>query len=218
MNQPTLRVVLFDLDGTLIDTESQYTVFWREIAQRYRSDVYQLEEIIKGTTLRQTFDMFFPDPEHQAQITEALNVCERQMDYSFFPGALEFISDLRNHGVHCAIVTSSNQMKMNAVRAQIPNFDSLFDRVLTAELFRASKPDPDCYLLGARVFDANLSECVVFEDAYTGLQAGMSSGIYTIGMASGHTPDEIRDRCHHVITGYENLSYQRLLEIRIADR
>lgn len=213
MNQPILRVALFDLDGTLINTEPQYTVFWREIAQRYRPDVYQLEEQIKGTTLRQTFDMFFPDPEQQAEITEALNIYERQMDYSFFPGALDFIRDLRNHGVRCAIVTSSNRIKMSAVRAQIPDFDSLFDRVLTAEQFRASKPDPDCYLLGARVFDADLSECVVFEDAYTGLQAGMTSGIYTIGMASGHTPDEIHDRCHHVITGYQDIDYKRLLAI-----
>ncbi len=210
MDKSKLKVVLFDLDGTLIDTEPQYTVFWRDIAQRYRPDVYQLEEVIKGTTLKQTFDLFFPDEKDRAEITEELNRFEREMPYRFFPGALDFIRDLRAHGLHCAIVTSSNQVKMDAVRHQIPDFDSLFDRVLTAEMFRASKPDPDCYLLGARVFDAQLDECLVFEDAYTGLQAGMASGIYTIGMASGHTPDEIRHRCHRVITTYLGLTFDTL--------
>ena len=132
------------------------------------------------------------------------------MRYEFYPGVLPFIEDLKRNGVRCAVVTSSDQSKMASVRRQIPQLDSLFDKVLTAEDFTASKPAPDCYLLGARTFDADIDECVVFEDAYTGLQAGMASGIFTIGLPTGHTKEEIQDKCNYVLDSFEGLTYERL--------
>lgn len=205
-----LRVALFDLDGTLIDTESQYTRFWREIAHKYRPDVPQLEQLIKGTTLTHIFATYFTDPQCQSEIREALVVWEQQMNYTFYPGALDFIADLRRHDVRCAIVTSSDRKKISMVRRQVPMFDRLFDKVLTAEDFVASKPAPDCYLLGARTFGADIDECVVFEDAYTGLQAGMSSGIFTIGLPTSLSPEAIAGQCHYVLPSFENMTYERL--------
>lgn len=208
-----LKVALFDLDGTLVDTEDQYTVFWGAMARKYRPDVPRLEHLIKGTTLTQIFGTYFPDPQWQAEITEGLNAYEAQMKYAFYPGALEFLCDLKRNGMKCAVVTSSNIPKMESVRRQIPDFDALFDKVLTAEDFTASKPAPDCYQLGARIFDADVDECVVFEDAYTGLQAGMASGIFTIGLPTGHTHAEIQDRCDYVLDSFEGMTYERLTEI-----
>lgn len=208
-----LKVALFDLDGTLVDTEDQYSVFWGATARKYRPDVPRLEHLIKGTTLTQIFDTYFPDPQWQADITEGLNAYEAQMTYEFYPGALNFITDLKRNGVKCAVVTSSNIPKLESVKRQIPNFDALFDKVLTAEDFTASKPAPDCYLLGAKTFGADIDECVVFEDAYTGLQAGMASGIFTIGLATGHTKEEIEHCCNHVLNSFEGMTYEKLVEL-----
>lgn len=55
----TFKVALFDLDGTLMDTEGQYTVFWGKMAAKYRPDVPNLEQIIKGTTLIQILSVTF---------------------------------------------------------------------------------------------------------------------------------------------------------------
>ena len=208
-----LKVALFDLDGTLVDTEDQYTIFWGATARKYRPDVPRLEYLIKGTTLTQIFDTYFPDPQWQVEITEGLNAYEAQMKYEFYPGALDFIADLKRNGVKCAVVTSSNIPKMESVKRQIPQFDSLFDKVLTAEDFTASKPAPDCYLLGAKAFEADIDECVVFEDAYTGLQAGMASGIFTIGLPTGHTKEEIKDKCNYVLEGFEGMTYEHIIKI-----
>lgn len=208
-----LKVALFDLDGTLVDTEDQYTIFWGATARKYRPDVPRLEYLIKGTTLTQIFDTYFPDPQWQVEITEGLNAYEAQMKYEFYPGALDFIADLKRNGVKCAVVTSSNIPKMESVKRQIPQFDSLFDKVLTAEDFTASKPAPDCYLLGAKAFEVDIDECVVFEDAYTGLQAGMASGIFTIGLPTGHTKEEIKDKCNYVLEGYEGMTYEHIIKI-----
>jgi beta-phosphoglucomutase-like phosphatase (HAD superfamily) len=60
------------------------------------------------------------------------------------------------------------------------------------------------------VFNADIDECVVFEDAYTGLQAGMSSGIFTIGLPTGHTKEEIKDKCNYVLDSFEGMTFERL--------
>lgn len=207
-----IKAVLFDLDGTLVDTEDQYTVFWGKTSRKYRPDIERLEYKIKGTTLTQILNTYFA-PETHEEIIKELYEWEAQMDYSFYPYAIDFIHDLKKHGVKCAIVTSSDQAKIFQVRKAIPDFDEIFDRVLTAEDFAASKPDPDCYLRGAKVFDCSLDECVVFEDAFTGLQAGMSSGIFTIGMATVNSREEITGKCHYVLDNYNDLTFNKLQKI-----
>lgn len=207
----TFKYALFDLDGTLFDTEDQYSVFWGEMGRRFHPEIPNFEHVIKGTTLKQIYSRYFPDPETQAIVTPLLEAFEAQMNYSFFPGVKEFLEYIRKHGVKCAIVTSSDQKKMSNVYRDMPEFKSYFDDILTAERFKASKPDPDCYLRGADALGGELDECVVFEDAYTGLQAGMSSGIFTVGVAICHTPEEIVDKCHLVIPGFEGLTYEGLV-------
>ena len=160
MHTPTLRAALFDLDGTLLDTESQYTVFWRRTARHYRPDVLNLEYAIKGTTLTQIFSNYFPDAGVQAEITNALNEWERTMQYTFVPGALGFLQDLKAHSIN-----------------------------------------------------ASIQECVVFEDAPNGLQAGKSSGIMTMGLTTGLTAEQIKDKCDHVIPDFTHLSYEKTIAL-----
>ena len=209
----TFKAALFDLDGTLFDTEGQYSIFWGKTCRRFRPDIDRLEYKIKGMTLVQIYDKYFPDPKVQAIITEGLNEWEMQMRYNWIAGAEDFVMDCKRHGVKCAIVTSSNQMKMKAVAAQLPHFDALFDRVLTSEDFTASKPAPDCYLLGAKVFGLDIDECVVFEDAINGLQAGMASGIYTIGITTTNTPDTVSQLSNHVIGDFTELDYEKVVSL-----
>lgn len=205
-----MKVALFDLDGTVLDTEGEYSVFWGGMGRKYHPEIEGFDKIIKGTTLTQIYANYFPDPELQAEITLQLDEWESGMKYRFVAGAEDFILDLRSHGVKCGIVTSSNEKKMANVRKRIPNLDSLFDKVLTSEMFSASKPAPDCYLLGARVFGVGKSECVVFEDAFTGLEAGMRAGMFTVGLATTNSRDAICDRCHLVADSFSDLSYQRV--------
>lgn len=83
--------------------------------------------------------------KEQAEITERLNRFEQEMSFDFIPGVLDFIADLHRNGVKTAVVTSSNEAKMAAVYRVHPEIKTLFDRILTAEMFTASKPAPDCF-------------------------------------------------------------------------
>lgn len=206
-----LKVALFDLDGTLFDTEGQYSIFWGGVGQKYNLGD-DFADRIKGSTLERILN-YFPSDELKKEITAGIDAYEETMKYEFFPGALEFLQDLRSKGIKCAVVTSSNQTKMNSVKKQMPEFASLFDKILTSEDFGRSKPAPDCYLLGAKVFDAELDECVVFEDAFNGLKAGMDSGIFTIGLSTYNSPEAIKDKCHHVLNNFVGVTLEDIVEI-----
>ena len=120
-NNKTNTAVLFDFDGVVIDTETQYSVFWHRIGIDYLG-ITDLETRIKGQTLTYIYETFLPNmAEQQKEITAALDQFEQQMTFDFIPGVLEFIDDLRRHNVPMAVVTSSNDKKMAAVRRVHPD-------------------------------------------------------------------------------------------------
>ena len=198
------KAALFDLDGVVFDTEPQYTVFWGEQCREFHPEHPGLEQEIKGQTLVQIYDAWFSGPLEQQQplITQRLNDYERGMSYDYVPGFEAFIARLRSNGVRTAVVTSSNELKMQAVYAKHPEFRGLFDLILASEDFSASKPDPDCYLTAAARLAVPVGGCVVFEDSFNGLRAGRAAGMYVVGLATTNSSAAIRPLCDEVIINY----------------
>lgn len=203
--------VLFDFDGVVIDTEGQYSQFWHEIGTEYVG-MENLEDCIKGQTLVHIYETFFAGkPEVQAAVTERLNRFEQHMRYDYIPGVVDFVNELRSRGVDTAVVTSSNQAKMEAVYGVHPEIKTLFNRILTSEMFAASKPDPDCFQLGMRVFGTTPEHTYVFEDSFNGLRAGLASGATVIGLATTHSRAEIAPLCHYILDDFNDFSYDKLV-------
>ena len=200
---PYFQSALFDLDGVLLDTESQYSLFWDGIGREYRPDVPNLGDCIKGQTLTQIYQRWFEGQESlQEQITARLNAYEQQMQYPYIAGALEFVQALRQEGKQIAIVTSSNIPKMQQVYRSHPELTTLFDHILTSEDFNASKPDPHCYLLAAERCHAKPEACVVFEDSINGLKAGRASGAFVVGLATTNPAETISPLADLVINDF----------------
>ena len=109
-----------------------------------------------------------------------------------------------------AIVTSSNELKMANVYAVHPELKELVDRILTAEMFTRSKPAPDCFLLGAEVFDTVPENCVVFEDSFHGLEAGNAAGMTVVGLSTTNPAEAIRDKCKLVIPDFTSFGYEKM--------
>ena len=211
MNQTKTIAALFDFDGVVMDTESQYSIFWNEVGKKYHPEYEEFGKIIKGQTLRQIYDRYFAGMEkEQEEITEALNRFEAQMKYEYIPGVTDFMRELHAHGVKIAIVTSSNEQKMANVYAVHPELKDLVDRILTAEMFTRSKPAPDCFLLGAEVFDTVPENCVVFEDSFHGLEAGNAAGMTVIGLSTTNPAEAIQDKCRLVISDFTSFGYEKM--------
>ena len=203
-----IKAALFDLDGVVFDTEPQYTVFWGQQCREFHPEHPGLEHEIKGQTLVQIYDAWFSGPlaERQAEITERLNRFEQQMSYDYIAGLVEYITELRKNGVKTAVVTSSNQPKMEAVYQSRPEFKGMFDAILTSEDFERSKPDPDCYLKAAERLGVSKDDCVVFEDSYNGLKSGRAAGMYVVGLATTNSAEAIAPICDKVINDYTLLN------------
>ncbi|MCR5698746.1 MAG: HAD family hydrolase [Treponemataceae bacterium] len=205
---------LFDLDGVVIDTESQYTVFWDMIGR----DFLHIEDFgpkIKGQSLTKIFaDHFSSCSEEQiSRIHQMMDDLEVNLNMNYIPGVVDFINELRSRGIKTAVVTSSNRRKMESVYVRHPEILKMFDEILTAEDFPRGKPCPDCYLIAAEKFGASPDESVVFEDSYSGLEAGRNAKMKVIGLATTHTKDEIKDKADYVISDFAGFSVDKLLSI-----
>ena len=202
--------VLFDFDGVVVDTETQYSVFWHKMGVDYLG-MEDLESRVKGQTLMYIYDTGMT--KEREEITVGLDRFEQDMSYDFVPGVEEFIADLHRNGVKMAVVTSSNDKKMEAVYRAKPEIKSMFDRILTAEMFTASKPAPDCFLLGMEVFGTTPETTYVFEDSFNGLKAGMASGATVIALAPTNSREEITPLCHYVLDDFQGFTYDKLTEL-----
>ena len=203
VNISDFSAVLFDLDGVIVDTEGQYSLFWKQIGEEYMPGMPDFALAIKGRTLTQIYDTYFPDAADRAAITERLNAFERQMDFPYIAGAREFLEALQAQGVPTAIVTSSNCDKMACLYARHPEIKNLVTAVLTAEDARRSKPAPDCYLAAAERLGADISNCIVFEDSPNGLAAGRASGAFVIGVCTSLAATEIEPLCDAYIEDFK---------------
>jgi beta-phosphoglucomutase len=213
MNTTKTIAALFDFDGVIMDTETQYTVFWNEQGLKYLNEE-DFGRRIKGQTLAQIYEKYFSTlPEAQQEITAKLNVFEKQMSYEYIPGVEAFIADLRRHDVKIAVVTSSNEEKMQNVYNAHPEFKGMVDRILTGEMFARSKPAPDCFLLGMEIFESTPDNTYVFEDSFHGLQAGMTSGATVIGLATTNSRESITGKAHYIMDDFTGMTYDKLLTL-----
>ncbi len=203
-------IVLFDFDGVIADTESQYTDFWNQLGKRY----LVLEDFgltIKGQTLKQIFEKYFDGKlMEQEEIVPQLNEFESNMSFDYIPGALEFMQSLRKAGIKSAIVTSSNDIKMSKAYKAHPELKELVDAILTSEHFSRSKPDPECFIKGMEVLGGTPENTVVFEDSLHGIRAGKASGAKVIGLTTTNKSEAIAPLCDMVINDFTEISIHQL--------
>ena len=202
---------LFDLDGVLVDSEGVYYEFWDNIDKMFPTGIPDFAASIKGSTLKKIMD-YFPDPDVRSRIIKMLDEQERSMKYVLFDGVLPFLDDLRSRHIPCAIVTSSNEDKMHKLFDQHPGFADYFKVVITDRQVTRSKPDPQGYLMAASQLDCDPSDCYVFEDSFSGLEAARRSGVKVIALSTTNTADLLKDKADKVISSFNQLSVDKLLE------
>lgn len=203
---------LFDLDGVLIDTEGKYTEFWDEISRIYPTGIDNYALHIKGTTLEEIMKDF-PDPDVRADILRRIREFQDTMTYPLFPGVERFLTDLAANGIPAAIVTSSDNRKMNFLFKEHPSFRDHFEVVIDSSKVTLSKPDPQGYLLAAEALGCDPKNCFVFEDSIQGLKAGRAAGAAVIGLATTNPRSTVEPLADHVIDGFTEFSVKDMMRV-----
>lgn len=182
---------LFDLDGVVIDSETQYSQIWHHIDTYFPTGVDDFEHVIKGMTLDNILNTYF-HPQDFDSVTRILYDEERKMRYRFCPGAQRFLDKAKALHVPMSLVTSSNGYKMGRLYEHIPGIASYFDVIITADDITHGKPNPEGYFLAASRLGIDPKDCIVFEDSLQGVQAGKAAGCHTVGITSTLGPDKLR--------------------------
>lgn len=205
--------VLFDLDGVLIDSENLYTDFWKEIDLIYPTGIIDFEYVIKGNALFKILNTYFAHDVHQ-DIINRVHAFENDIYYPLYDGVTDFLSQLKDVGIPSAIVTSSDNVKMESLYKQHPGFKDYFNAIVTGSDVTKSKPDPQGYLIAAKMIDRAPSDCYVFEDSIQGLKAGMDSGATVIGLTTNNPVEVLKDKAHALIDSFVDFNLCDMLSVK----
>lgn len=201
-----LKAALFDLDGVVIDTESQYTDFWRGVGSIYFPECHDFAIRLKGQTLDFIFQTYFPNAcAERERVGRMLAEFEQTMDFPYVPGVESYLEKLKQRNIPTAVVTSSNREKMEYLFCSRPEIRGMFTRIFTAEDSPRSKPAPDCYIHAARQLGVSPVDCWIFEDSFNGLKAARGAGGYVVGLTTSNSASAIQPLCDQVIPDFTQL-------------
>lgn len=187
----TFAAVLFDMDGTLIDSIGAVERSWRTWAGEYGVDLARLQGL-HGVAAMGVTAMLLPALSAEDQAGAVLRIEELEVADTdgiiVLPGAAEALEALAAGGAKVAIVTSCTdplaEARIAATGLRHPEV------VVTASHVTAGKPDPEPFVLGASLLGVDPADCLVVEDAVAGLTAGRAAGAATLAVRHT-TPDEV---------------------------
>ncbi|MBA3614967.1 MAG: HAD-IA family hydrolase [Rubrobacteraceae bacterium] len=190
------RALLFDLDGTLAETDSLHLPTWVDTLEPYGVEVDEefYRDRISGRNTNEIVRELLPDlPDAQGRsIGEAKEASfrERASDLEPLPGLIHFVERGRELGMHIALVTNAPEANVEAILLALKLRD-FFDVVVLADEVEAVKPDPAPYRAALSKIGVPAEEALAFEDSVSGISSSVAAGIPTVGIASSQDPEKL---------------------------
>ena len=187
--------IIFDMDGTLFDTESVYNRGWEAVAIKYG---YQYDREFQrtalgssGTVLKGIIKEFFPGVDVDQFIADFLVWVKRELEHHVpeKAGLHEILTYVSEKGFKIGIASSSTLAEIRH-NLKVTGIEGYFDAIASGEEVPMSKPSPDVFLLAAKRLGLNPSECYVVEDSSNGVRAGVAAGCTAIMVPDVVWPDE----------------------------
>ncbi len=212
----TVSALLFDLDGTLLDSDPLHLSVFAEVLAPYGYDVDEAfyRDRIHGRHNTDTFGDLTPDedPGEMDRLKERKFrdlLASRHVNET--PGLVPLLDRAEAAGLPFAVATNAPRENAEAMLKAIGLRDR-FGVVISADDCENGKPAPDPYLLAARHLGADPAAALAFEDSPSGLAAARAAGCTVIGLPSTLTPDQLRDKgAHHVIQDFNDPALEPLL-------
>ena len=196
---PKIRAALFDLDGTLQDSE----VLWVKATRDYVRDLgvpFSDEDafaVVYGRSWRSIYDdILARKPSLASSSMEKMAVEVREYFLRLrstadiaIPGSVNLARKLAADGVKVAVVSGSIREDVQS-GVEALGIDGILEFIIGAEDYGEGKPDPGCYLKGSEKIGVPPAECIVFEDSAVGVLAARRAGMYAVGLARPDRPKQ----------------------------
>jgi HAD superfamily hydrolase (TIGR01509 family) len=190
------RALLFDLDGTLAETDSLHLPTWVDALQPYGVEVDEefYRDRISGRSTAEIVRELLPDltDEQGRSIGEAKEASfrERASELEPLPGLVDFVIQGRELGMRIALVTNAPEENVETILLALKLRD-FFDVVVLADEVEAVKPDPAPYRAALEKISVPAEVALAFEDSVSGISSSVAAGIPTVGIASSQDPEKL---------------------------
>jgi HAD superfamily hydrolase (TIGR01509 family) len=181
--------VLWDMDGTLVDSEEYWLSSEQNLAQEFNGTWNAQDGLdLIGMSLYDSTKVMKAKMGLELEPDEIINrltddvVAQLQVSIPWRPGAQELLRELKKRGVKTALVTMSMKRMAESVASQIPF--KAFDVIVAGDMVTLGKPHPEPYLMAARLLGVAPEDCVAFEDSHTGLTSAEAAGTKAIGVTN----------------------------------
>lgn len=216
--EPPLGAI-FDWDGVIIDSHDQHRLAFYQLASElgkpFSDELFakcfgMRNQSILGPLLG------WVDPEDTVRMAELADHKEqmyrdilKQTGITPLPGVRELLEELGEHGVPCSVGSSTPHENIRTIM-EITGLGPLFAAVTAAEDVRNGKPDPEVFLVAASRIDRSPQDCVVFEDAFVGLEAARRGGMKAIGVATTHPVPKLQPLADLVVERLTEISLPKM--------
>jgi len=211
--QPSsIKAVIFDLDGVLVDTARYHDQAWEELATGFGYALTEADRhALKGRSRADSLEYILEqagwedaDPAQKSRWLQAKNaryleLVEELTPHDAAEGAQDLLGHLREAGIKLALGSASqNATKVLSKIGMEGAFDSVVDGTRTTR----SKPDPQVFEMAASDLGLDPKDCLVIEDAQAGIEAALAGGFRTIGLGD----PVVLAQAHHVVASLKELS------------
>ena len=211
-----VKAVIFDLDGVIVSTDHYHYLAWKQISDLEHIEFNEeINHRLRGVSRMESLDIILEKATKKYSMEEkALLASHKNLVYlehlealtelDILVGVSETIQSLKNKGIKVAIGSSSR----NAVTilTKIGLFH-MFDVIVDGNDVTRSKPAPDIFLLAAQRLDVNPFECIVIEDAHSGIAAAKDAGMFAFAISEAKS-SKLADYRAEKIQELVNLFYQ----------
>ena len=213
----SFEAVIFDMDGTLIDSINADFLAWKRLFSDYNKtltfqDYIPLLGIRSFRVAEEFLDLQDEDERKKALADKLIYFREivEELGINIIPYADDFIKQLKEYNIPLALATSSRRAKMKMVMEEV-DLLSYFDVVVAGEDVIDGKPAPDIFLKAASMLGVDPENCIVFEDAANGVKAAKNANMKCVALASEHTGDLLGE-ADVVIQTFKDLNFTVLCD------
>ncbi len=212
-----IKAILFDLDGVIVETAGFHYQAWRQLAQDLGFDISEeFNEGLKGISRMESLDLILAhggvELSEERKLALAITKNENYLTLvskmtpdDILLGVQDFFKQIKQTDIKIGLGSVSKNAKMILERVGLLQE---FDAIIDGTKISRSKPDPEVFLNGAAELGFLPNECIVFEDAVAGVEAGKRAGMKVVGIGKA----EVLTKADIVLAGFEGLELNELLE------
>ncbi len=210
-----IKACIFDLDGVIVDTAKYHFEAWKRLANELGFDfTLKQNELLKGVSRVESFKIILGIGGIEMPEAEQVAYREKKNDWykefisgmderEILPGITDFLQELQSKRIKLALGSASKNAQ--PVLKAIGLFDT-FEVIVDGLSVSKAKPDPEVFLKAAKGIGIDPENCVVFEDAYAGVQAANAAKMFSVGVGK----EEDLPHANIIISGFQDFDLESL--------